>query len=344
MSKLRWGSVSTLATLTTGLTRLRGVSRIHSSNVTIYTQCVVVDDRGMYRQRRSLRLVALAVTLALPLLGTSSVASAKVKAGCHKTHTCKSGRGTGTGGGTAPITVQVDPNPLVETFESNVAAVVQVETSPSYAGDTVAIEAPQLFDSCAGHNSGFFSLSHPSNVQTFEATLDNEGNAMVRVVGFECAPGTDLFEASLADAPFLTATTEVTIDPPAVTTPGLFAFPTSSGTVSGGEVETGDSGTFASAAYAVFYVETDPVYAGQTVELSSPQLADRCGTASIFEDFFNAGTTGTTSIIDNDGNAFFAFLGASCAAGSSVVTADVLAGTHPTYTTTFNILPPQPTI
>jgi hypothetical protein len=54
--------------------------------------------------------------------------------------------------------------------------------------------------------------------------------------------------------------------------------------VTGGEVETGDT-SFpgdGSYVYGVFYVETDPVYAEQTVEISSPELQDRCGTFSVF--------------------------------------------------------------
>jgi hypothetical protein len=92
-------------------------------------------------RRRSLRFVAMAVVVSLPLLGTTAVASAKAKAsGCHKTHSCKTAGGGSTGSGTgadpAPITVQVDPNPLVETGQSDVVAdVVQVETSPAFAGD-----------------------------------------------------------------------------------------------------------------------------------------------------------------------------------------------------------------
>ena len=89
--------------------------------------------------------------VSLPLLGMSGVAAAKVKAkGCHKTHTCSSGGGTGSGSGGAPplMTVQVDPNPLVETGASGVTAVVQVETSPSFAGDVVNISSSQLLTSC----------------------------------------------------------------------------------------------------------------------------------------------------------------------------------------------------
>jgi hypothetical protein len=48
--------------------------------------------------------------------------------------------------------------------------------------------------------------------------------------------------------------------------------------------------------------------------------------------------------LDNDGNATFAFSGESCAAGPSAVIADVLAGIHSTYVTTYTIAAPAPTI
>jgi hypothetical protein len=51
-----------------------------------------------------------------------------------------------------------------------------------------------------------------------------------------------------------------------------------------------------------------------------------------------------TTTLDDDGNATFIFKGASCAAGSSQVIADVLAGTHDTFTFDYTIDPPAPTI
>jgi hypothetical protein len=77
------------------------------------------------------------------------------------------------------------------------------------------------------------------------------------------------------------------------------------------------------------------------VEISSTQLQDRCGGGYTWTNFLG-GTN--TSTLDNDGNAVFVFLGSSCGAGSSVVEADVDAGTHPTYSTTFNVVAPTPTI
>jgi hypothetical protein len=198
----------------------------------------------------------------------------------------------------------------------------------------------------------------PPNPLLIPLTLDNDGNASIDLFGQDCAPGSDIVEASMTTVPYYTALTTLVANPPAVTTPGLYRYPTSSGTVTGGEVETGDQGAPGAAdsnVFAVFYVETDPVYAEQGVTVSSQQLADRCQTSNAWVIFPLGGAeiaalspggplNSITAPIDDDGNAAVIFEGSSCAAGSSVVTADVLAGTHPTYTTTFNILPPQPTI
>jgi hypothetical protein len=316
-------------------------------------------------RRRSLTVIALAVMVSLPLLGISGVASAKVKAkGCHKTHTCQSGGETGTGAtAPGPMTIQVDPNPLVETSSSAIAAVVQVETSPSLAGDIVDISSSQLAATCADF-TGFFKVGALPVLVTGGAalvipvTLDDEGNASVGLVGSNCAPGSSAVEADLSVAPYYTAQATLDALPPTVTTSGVFGYPTSSGIVAGGEVETGDTGPAAdqSDIYAVFYVETDPVYAEQTVQMSLNQLQSRCLAGEGFGWLPPSGGTDFETQkpgvqvpippipLDDDGNAVFLFEGASCAAGSSVVTADVDAGTHPTYTTTFNIVAPQPTI
>src|ERR1700691_2058619 len=129
----------------------------------------------------SLRLVALALVAALPLLGLAPVAGAKSRAtkGCHKTHSCKSGAGsgsgTGTGSGSSPaITVQIDPNPLVETGTSLVDAVIQVEFSPSFAGDAVTISSSQLEAACGGI-IGFQSVT-TAGLDNVQVILDDDGN------------------------------------------------------------------------------------------------------------------------------------------------------------------------
>jgi hypothetical protein len=239
---------------------------------------------------------------------------------------------------------------------SNIHAVVQIETSPSYAGDVVQIDSSQLESSCGGTitfedlqpptagDGGLGTTSSPTiHNNNIQATLDDDGNATVIVDGSDCAAGMDLIEADMTQAPFLTALTTLDVQPPQVTPSGLTAAPTS-------EVETGNSAASGeSDVYTVFYVETDPVYAEQPVEISSPQLEGRCGLGWRWEpanggaevDGVPPAASGTaTTTLDDDGNAVFVFKGASCAAGDSTVTADVLAGTHPTYNATFTITAP----
>jgi hypothetical protein len=174
--------------------------------------------------------------------------------------------------------------------------------------------------------------------------LDDDGNVTVVVDGSDCSAGTDLIEADLTVAPYLTATTVLTVEPPQVSPEGVSAWPAN-------EVETGDTpGSGDSNVYTVFYVETSPVYAEQTVEISSPQLDSRCGDGWRWEPGVGApinqasDTIEATGTLDDDGNAVFVFKGASCAAGASTVTADVEAGSHPTYTTTFTVSPPTVTL
>jgi uncharacterized repeat protein (TIGR01451 family) len=234
-------------------------------------------------------------------------------------------------------------------YGSQVHAVIQVETSPAYADDPVNIDSTQLENSCRGGIT-FETLQQGSTraprtgLNSISTYLDDDGNVTVIVDGQDCSPGTDLIEADLIEAPYLTATTELVVLPPNVTTPGVTAQPTT-------EVETGnspDSGN--SDVYTVFYVETDPVYADQPVEISSAQLDNRCGQGWRWEPGVGApinqasGTINATSTLDNDGNAVFVFKGASCAPGTSTVVADVEAGSHPTYTTSFTVVAPQVTL
>ena len=231
---------------------------------------------------------------------------------------------------------------------SQVHAVIQVETSPAYAGDTVTISSSQLENSCGG-SILFETLQKGSTVfptakyNSIDVTLDDDGNVTVVVDGTDCAAGTDLIVADMTGAPYLTATTSLVVLPPQVTTAGVAAYPST-------EVETGNSAASGNSdVYTVFYVETNPTYAEQPVTISSPELEDRCGQGWRWEPGTGtpidqaSGTTVATGTLDDDGNAVFVFKGASCAAGTSTVTADVDAGTDPTYTTTFTVSPPVET-
>jgi hypothetical protein len=297
----------------------------------------------------------------MPLMGMSGIASAKTTkatkaaAKCAKhpgAAGCKAGTGGAggaTGGSTPNIIVNIDPNPLVETGTSEVHAIVQVETSSAFAGDPVFIYSQQLVNSCDPGSVEFYSsasgvLSTPLG-SSATVILDDDGNATVEVSGNDCAPGSSTFEADLVLAPYYTATTILVASPPVPTTAGVTGYPNP-------EVETGDTTggphgpSGLSDVYAVFYVEDNPVYAEQPVEISSAQLQNRCGLGALWT-AGNGGTggpTGATTTLDDDGNAVFIFEGASCAAGDSTVIADVDAGTLDTFTTVYTINPPVPTI
>ena len=118
-----------------------------------------------------------------------------------------------TGGPPVNITVTVDPNPVIETGQSEVHAIVQVETLPNFAGDSVNIDSSQLDASCHGgitfenlQNGGTTGVPN-TNPHNISAVLDDDGNATVVVDGTDCAPGTDVVEADLIVAPFYTALT-----------------------------------------------------------------------------------------------------------------------------------------
>jgi len=256
--------------------------------------------------------------------------------------------------------VTASPNPLVETGQSSVNTVVQVETSPSFAGDRVSISSSQLIASCAEvyfqtvqpapgadhYYNTFYTTNSP-----IEVTLDDDGNVTLVVNGIDCAPGNNLIDASMVVAPYYTALTTLVDEPPQVTAPGVTGSPNP-------EVETGETTTYGdcecepvtiagSDVYAVFYVETSPVYAEQPVEISDSQLEDSCGGGF---DWYTGDsndiidTSPPEETLDDDGNVVFVFFGTSCAATTSEVVADIDAGTFPTYITTFTVLPPAPTI
>ena len=127
--------------------------------------------------------------------------------------------------------------------------------------------------------------------------------------------------------------------PPAQTTfPTITAAPNP-------EVETGDNGpgNAESQVYVNFLIEENPVYAEQTVEVTSGQLTNRCEAGTTLWSSTGGttiGTTGVSAILDNDGNADVTFEGISCASGPSLVDAELVGGTKDSFHTTFTISPP----
>ncbi len=233
------------------------------------------------------------------------------------------------------IAVTISPNPLVETGDSDVQAVVQVEACPSFAGDVVDIDSSQLVDSCATVSFGTLQPGVHSPTNSIQVVLDDDGNVTVSLTGTDCAPGPSLVAADLVEAPYLTATTTLSVLPPNMTAPGVVGYPAN-------EVETGDTTASGfSDVYTVFYLETDPVYAETTVQISSAELASRCAGGVTWTSNQGTSTGATaTATLDNDGNAVFAFAGASCASGTSTVIGEVVGGAHTTYNSTYTIDPP----
>jgi len=302
-------------------------------------------------------VVALTVVVAMPLMGLSGVASAKAThatksaAWCakhpKKKAQCPSNAGGGaSGSGTSSPEIQVS---------AVFSPVIQVEANPSFAGDPVTISSSQLFASCDGLE--FLSVATgtlvPTVANAVTVILDDDGNADVIMTGLNnCAPGVNVVDASLAVAPYYTALTDYVNYPDVVTPPGVFGLPLPA------EVETGDSLTSGdSDVYAVIDVEAPPVYAEQNAEISDSELESSCGGG-----YFWIGTAGLLAAagpvgpgvaqtitppvaaqLDDDGNTGVLFLGISCAATTTTIIADVDAGDHPTYTSTFTVLPPQVT-
>ena len=102
------------------------------------------------------------------------------------------------GPGPCGISVAVSPNPLVETGQSEVHAVVQVEACPVFAGDAVNIASPQLAASCArGRPPSAPCSPEPHTTTSIQVVLDDDGNATVSLNGIDCAPGPSVIEADL---------------------------------------------------------------------------------------------------------------------------------------------------
>jgi hypothetical protein len=340
-------------------------------------------------RRRLVPLVALTVVVSMPLLGMAGIAAAKNPKGspawclAHPKKALKvAACAPVTGGGKPSLTI--DPGPLVETGQSEVTAVVQFEDIAG-ADEQVTIDSSQLTASCRGTVTfsdlqGVTATTPPSSTITpatstnvVTLTLDDDGNASAVVSATDCAPGTDIFDASLKGPPFDTVLTTLTVKPPQPTPAGVTANP-------GTEVETGDtSASGDSDVYAVFYVEGDAVWAEQEAEISDPQLEESCAGGWIWEPGNQTLAGGATSgnisgnphntntgpgdltttsgnepytTIDNDGNSVFVFMGISCAASStltppgSIAIAEVafnLTGSHPSYEGPFVVEPPQKT-
>ncbi len=220
------------------------------------------------------------------------------------------------------------------------AFIITVECAPTFSEQTVEIHTPQLSNACQGLLRWYSATTTTAsgNGQTFDLTLDDDGNATAVVLGGpSCAASWDLIEADLTVAPYTTATTQVQIAPPVSTQPGVRAFPAS-------EVEVATTSSVAT----IFYVEFPSAYAEHQVEISDAELFDSCPGHITWilpnSTSFQYGKTVTTTLDDN-GNAFVvALAGPSCASGTTLVQADLIGPPYTTLTTQFTILSPRVTV
>jgi hypothetical protein len=96
---------------------------------------------------------------------------------------------------------------------------------------------------------------------------------------------------------------------------------------------------------AIVQVEALPIFAGQTVDISSQQLFLDCSSLlwASFEVGLVPGVPSVSVALDNDGNATVWVLGENCAPGPNLIEADLNAAPYTTATATLTALPPAPT-
>jgi hypothetical protein len=245
---------------------------------------------------------------------------------------------------TPTCVVSASPYSFIETGlgleASSVAFIITVECKPVYSEQYVELQTPQLNNACQG-TLQWYSVSNPLGGagESFEVRLDDDGNATAVVWGGpSCAATRALITADLTVAPFTTATVKVKIAPPVTTRKGLFAFPAR-------EVEDATTSSVA----AIFYAEFPSVQAESTVEISDPQLFDRCAHHLIWVGpnftILAVNTESVRTTLDDNGNAFVvALAGPSCASGTTLAEADLVGPPYATLTTEFTVLPPRVTV
>jgi hypothetical protein len=229
---------------------------------------------------------------------------------------------------------------------SSVADVVEVECQPVYAEHFVELSAIELSDRC--HDT--LSWAAPPQLYPgvftgpqFFVQLDDAGNATAVVWGGpSCAAGESLISAHLVEAPYTTVTTAFTVLAPRPGSTGLTVSP-----------EKAVEDAFSSSVATIVEVRFPSVYAEQTVNINAAQLYDRCkGPGPRLEwvgpdeDPLELGEEVAGKVtLDNDGSAFVVLLaGTSCASGPSTIEASLESAPYTTYTGTFEVEAPQPTV
>ena len=294
-------------------------------------------------ERRNLAAGLVALVLGLLMLSGTALA--------HTAHHKKAKPKGSSSDPSAPCVVYTEPGSFMDQGEfstaSSIADIVSVECEPVYAEKYVTISATELYDSCDKllywSEAAPFSLSESE--PSFTVRLDNDGNGgAVLWGGPSCAAATSLVSAHLDSAPYSTVVTTFTVLPPRPTTPGVIAEPGPASELPGA-VE----GEENSSAAAIIEVEANPVFAEEPVNVNAAQLYSRCHKGELLwvgpeGKVLGDGPELEGLALDNDGNAFVVALGGeSCAAGESMIEASLENAPYTTWTTEFNILPPEPT-
>lgn len=282
------------------------------------------------RARMRLGAAFSAASIALVLFAIGPVSTANAKSRCVLRASPSTFTETGTTGPEA----------------DSVAFVLRVSCSPAFGEQTVQLSSNALSDACASTLS-WYSADGASGMETgtgssFSVNLDDAGNANAAVWGGPgCAPSIDPVSATLQVAPFLTATTNLTIAKPHRQAKGLTADPAS-------EVEDDTTGSVIAIFYASYPFASA---ANQDVTFSDESLFARCGGDITWvgpdEVVLATGTSSVTTTLDAKGNAFVvALAGPSCASGHTSTEVTVVNPTSAprqsrTFTTTFTVVAPH---
>ena len=250
----------------------------------------------------------------------------------------------------AACKVVASPSRMIDIGEfahhSSVATILEVECQARYAEKEVRIASNELWAKCDKHLEWDSSTGGGAETKEYKAPLDDAGNAEVVVWGGPscAAEGGALVTVDLESGTHPTTTTEVTIEEPRVTKPGITLYPEpTAGHV--GAIE--DSVTSTILGLAV--IEFPPGYAEETVSVTDRQLFEKCQIAPHLL-WFGEGTELLADgpeahvTLDDDGNAFVVFLGhASCKSGTTLFEASLEEPPFTTYQGSFNVYPPQST-
>ena len=289
----------------------------------------------MHRRFRTTSVLALLVVSALVAIASTAAPAARAASAGRATCLVHS------------LPSFVDQGELADA--ATVADVVEVECNPfAYGtGAEVTITAEQLYDRCQKHLTWYvpntavdgFGVASGSSVNL---RLDADGNATVALLaGPNCMPGESLIALDEDEAPYETFTASFQVLPPVKTPQGVSALPPE-------QVEDAGSSAVGTIVEAEF-----PGHPEAKVRLDAEQLYDSCkqGERLIWVRENGEVLRGRPELageeavqLDDNGNGFAILIGGdSCAEGTSVIEADLEESPFTTETTTFTVLPPQPT-